>query len=370
MATTKSSAQRGVDIYNAARANGSDGYRAATQDATVQMDFRRTMEPIVKYGPYMNEFLTFVVNKIAVQRVESKIYANRFAMLKKDGYPLGTDMEMNYVNPAMGRDYAMSVGDTLLNRTKADVKTCYFRVNRRRQFPITIPREIMEGAFTQWEQLDAMTNGIVQSMFSGNAIEEENKVIQLISDSVSKNVVKSVQITWDLTNDPAESCLRLGKLIQRTAMNMKHFGSDYNNWQAYAASQGIDDPTPAITWIDDNDYFIFIRTDALSEMNYEVLAAAFNLNKVELQGRIIEVPSFDYYNIGASGAMDFSSKTVDPSKIIAVIADRKTFSYSDQFQRTTDFYNGAGLYQNQYLTVSQTWGVLPWGNCLAICEQH
>lgn len=370
MATTKSSAQRGVDIYNAARANGSDGYRAATQDATVQMDFRRTMEPIVKYGPYMNEFLTFVVNKIAVQRVESKIYENRFALLKKDGYPLGTDMEMNYVNPAMGRDYSMAVGDTLLNRTKADVKTCYFRVNRRRQFPITIPREIMEGAFTQWEQLDAMANGIVQSMFSGNAIEEENKVIQLISDSVSKNVVKSVQIPWDLTNDPAESCLRLGKLIQKTAMNMKHFGSDYNNWQAYAASQGIADPTPAITWIDDNDYFIFIRTDALSEMNYEVLASAFNLNKVELQGRIIEVPSFDYYNIGASGAIDFNSKTEDPSKIIAVIADRKTFSYSDQFHRTTDFYNGAGLYQNQYLTVSQTWGVLPWGNCLAICEQH
>lgn len=361
------SAKRGVELYNTARNNASAAYQAATQEVTVQTDFKSAMAPLIQYAPYMNEFLTFIVNKIAYQVIEQKIYSNKFAMLKRDGYPLGTDIEANYINPAKGRDYSISLGDTLLNRTRPDVKTAYFRQNRRRQFPITIPRELMQGAFTAWEQLDDMTSGIINSMYSGNEIEEENLVIKTLQDAVTNNVIKKTAINWDLTASPAESVLNLGKLIQSTAAKMKHFSSDYNNYQAYAASQGITDATPAITWVDDNDYYIFITVDALTEMNYEVLAAAFNLDKVALQGRIAEVPSFAYHPYSEDTSLDFSSTVADPNNIIAIVMDAKTVKYSDQLQTTGTFYNPAGLYNNQYYNIWQTWQVLPWGNALAIC---
>lgn len=186
---TLTSAERGVNLFNDARRNSSNEYIRATGEVTVATSISHAMTPIVKYAPFMNEFLHYVVNKIVIQSVESKMYNNQYSMLKKEGFPLGTDMEMNYVNPAMGRDYDISLGATLLQVTKPDIKTCYFRQNRRRQFPVTIPRELMEGAFTSWEQLDSMVSGMVTSLYSGNEIEEENLIKKLIQTSVKNNVV-------------------------------------------------------------------------------------------------------------------------------------------------------------------------------------
>ena len=163
---TLTSAERGVNLFNDARRNSSNEYMRATGEVTVATSISHAMAPIVKYAPFMNEFLHYVVNKIVIQSVESKMYNNQYSMLKKEGFPLGTDMEMNYINPAMGRDYDISLGATLLQVTKPDVKTCYFRQNRRRQFPVTIPRELMEGAFTSWEQLDGMVSGMLTSLYS------------------------------------------------------------------------------------------------------------------------------------------------------------------------------------------------------------
>lgn len=365
-----SSAQRGVNLFNDARKNSSNEYMRATGEVTVATSISHAMTPIVKYAPFMNEFLHYVVNKIVIQSVESKMYNNQYSMLKKEGFPLGTDMEMNYVNPAMGRDYDISLGATLLNVTKPDVKTCYFRQNRRRQFPVTIPRELMEGAFTSWEQLDSMVSGLVTSLFSGNQIEEENLIKKLIQTSVKNNVVIKKQITWD-ENDPANSSVEFIKTIQKIALDITHPSADFNNYVAYAKAQGIEDATPAITWTPSDSLYLFVRSDVLVNCNVETLAGAFNMSKADLVGRVTPFPNFNYLDFDS--AIDPVTKywktIVDDQNILAVLADVKTFEYRDNLSTSGDFYNAAGLYQNQYLNVWQTYSIRPWGNAVAITKK-
>lgn len=81
--TPLSSAQRGVNLFNDARKNSSNEYMRATGEVTVATSISHAMTPIVKYAPFMNEFLHYVVNKIVIQSVESKMYTNQYAMLKK-----------------------------------------------------------------------------------------------------------------------------------------------------------------------------------------------------------------------------------------------------------------------------------------------
>lgn len=83
--TTKplTSAQRGVNLFNDARKNSSNEYMRATGDATEATSISHAMTPIVKYAPFMNEFLHYVVNKIVIQSVESKMYTNQYGMLKR-----------------------------------------------------------------------------------------------------------------------------------------------------------------------------------------------------------------------------------------------------------------------------------------------
>lgn len=369
--TTKplSSAQRGVNLFNDARKNSSNEYMRATGEVTVATSISHAMAPIVKYAPFMNEFLHYVVNKIVIQSVESKMYTNQYEMLKKEGFPLGTDMEMNYVNPAIGRDYDISLGARLLEVTKPDVKTCYFRQNRRRQFPVTIPRELLEGAFTSWEQLDSMVTGMVTSLFSGNEIEEENLIKKLIQTSVKDNVVVKKKISWD-DADPAASSVGFIKTIQKIALDITHASSDFNNYQAYATERGIADATPAITWTPSDSLYLFIRSDVLVNCNVETLAGVFNMSKAELVGRVTPFPNFDYLDLTSpiNSVTKYWNTIKDDQNILAVLADVNTFEYRDNLSTSGDFYNAAGMYQNQYLNVWQTYGIRPWGNAVAICK--
>lgn len=365
-----SAAQRGVNIFNDARNHASNEYINATAQVDVATSISHAMKPIVEYGPFMNQFLSYIVNKIVVQSVETKMYNNPYSMLKGEGVPLGTDLELNYINPAMGRDYDISLGSQLLNVTKPDVKTCYFRMNRQRQFPITIPRELMQGAFTSWEQLDSMVSGMIQSLYSGNQIEEENLVKKLLTSSVADGVVQKKQIEYDAA-DPANSSVNFIKTVQKIALDMPHATANFNNYKAYATANGIIDATPAITWTNPDDLYLFIRSDILTDCNVETLAGAFNMDKAQLVGRLAPLPDFNYLDFDSE--VDPSTKywkTVsDTNKILAIIADVRTFEYHDNLTTTGDFYNAAGMYTNQYFNVWQTYGIRPWGNAIAICQK-
>lgn len=351
---------RAIETFNDARAVASPLYQQAIAPATPDTDFSTAFKPLVQFSVYMNEFLNYVVNKLVFQVVESKSYENKYSMLKRPGFPLGTDYEYNYINPAQARDYSDTLGDTLLNRKAADVKTLYFRRNRQDQYWVTIPEALLTGAFTQWEQLDDFITGMIRSLYTGNAIDEQNLVKSLLVESVNQNVIRTQSITYDLDADPAAASLNLLKASQALAYNFSFPSSSYNNWEAYAKANGIEDATPAITWVEDNDVFIFIRVDALVNAKTEVLAGAFNLDQTDFKQRIVPVDSFSYRKKDGT--------IVTNDNIIAIVADRKSYEYRDNLMQASDFFNAAGLYRNHYLTVFQTYAINPLGNAVAILK--
>lgn len=356
MATSK---ERAIATFNSARAAASAAYQAAVQPANMGTDSAEAFKPLAQYSGYMNEFLNYVVNKLIFSEVDSRTYNNKYEFLKRGGFPLGTDMEYNYINPAKGREYSITLGDTLLNRIQPDVKTLYFRRNRQTQYAVTVPEPILTGAVTSWGMLDDWITGITRSLYSGNNRDEQNLIMKLLVDSVSQNVIKTMEIDYPIDTDPAEASLNLLKLAQELSYRFTFPTSDYNNYEAYAKANGIDNATPAITWVENNDLFIFIDIPALVNARFEVLAGAFNLSEVEWRQRIVPVNGFKYYD-------DETKTMVENNDIIAIVADRKTYGYYDNLKRASEFFNGAGLYDNHYLTVFQTYIINPVGSAVAI----
>lgn len=356
-------AQRAVDVFNAALDQASEGYQAKVTRATTNTDFKSAMAPIVKYAPLMNEFLDYVVNKLIFQVVESKMYTNKYSLLKKEGFPLGTDYEYQYINPAEGRAYSLALGDTLLNRKKPDVKVQYYRRNREEQFFVTIPEPLLRGAYTTWEQLDDFIQGTIRSLYSGNEISEQNLVKFLLVESVNQDIIRTKEIDWNLATDAGEAGKNLIKASRQLAIDFTFPSSDFNNYQAYAAANGIDDPTPAITWVENEDVVIFITSEALVNTEVETLAGAFNLNETDFKQKIVPVDRFAYYDKALG-------QTVANDNIIAIIADRKAFEYRDNFTQASDFFNAAGLYRNHYLTVFQTYGINTCADAVAIMKRQ
>ena len=79
-----------------------------------------------------------------------------------------------------------------------------------------------------------------------------------------------------------------------------------------------------------------IRADLANAVDIEVLAAAFNLDKVTFLANRVLVDSFG-----------------TDTKIVAMIADKSFFQVYDQMRKTTEFYNPKGLYTNFYHHVWQ-----------------
>ena len=357
-----SKAERAVKVFNDARNQASKDYIGAVPEATISTDFVRAFAPIVAYTPFMNEFLNYVVNKVVFQTIESRMYENKFAMLRREGFPLGTDYEQNYVNPAKARKYQIENGDTLLNRKKPDVKTQYFRRNREDQYWLTIPEPLLRGAFTRWEQLDDFITGAIRSLYSGNSIKEQTLVKSLWVDGVANEIIKTQTIAdYNETSAPEASAKALTKAVRTLVYNFEFPSSNYNNWLAYATAQGLENETPAITWVENNDILVFIRTSALVNAEVDSLAAAFNLSMADFMSRVIPVDAFAY--------TDEEDNTTANDKLIAIVCDRKAFEYRDNLTQASDFFNAAGLYRNHYLTVFQTYGINVCANAVALLEE-
>lgn len=349
--------ERGIKTFNAVRnTSTNEQFLGAVPEANINSDFQMSFAPILRYTAFMNEFLSLLVNKIVMQTVESKTYSNPFSILRGEGVPLGTDIEHSYINPAKSREYSIELGDTLLNRVKPDVKVQYYRRNRQDQYPVTIPREILTGGFTRWEQLDDMVAGIIRSLYSGNEIDEMNLVKSVWVDSVRNDYIRTVTVPGYAEDEAGAKSLI--KTVRSLGEKFKFPSTRYNNWLAYAQANGIDDQIPATTWVENSDVILFLTADALASADVDSMAASFNLNLGDFRSRVIAVDEFSYYNR--------QGQIFDAPNLIGILMDRKAIKYRDNLRQSGDFYNPAGLYTNHYLNIWQTYELNMCANIVAL----
>ena len=111
MATKNGSAA--VNVMNAIRADASADYKERVPVATLA-NIEAVGNPILQYSATMNEFLSALVNKVALTVVSNRIYENPLAILKRGYIPLGKDVEEIYTNPAKAVTYNMEWTTELL----------------------------------------------------------------------------------------------------------------------------------------------------------------------------------------------------------------------------------------------------------------
>ena len=126
------------------------------------------------YQPMLNEFVTNLINRIALTIVRNKSYSNPLAIFKKGSIPLGTDIQDIYTNPAEAEQYEYSntAMAKLLTITDPDTHVAYYRRNRQDLYTKTISREGLQSAFVSWEKFEEFISSITTSLYSGNYIHE------------------------------------------------------------------------------------------------------------------------------------------------------------------------------------------------------
>lgn len=280
--------------------------------------------PILKYKGVQNEFMEVLINRIVETKINRVNMKNPLRMLMGSKMPVGYAGQEIFVNPATPTEYNPNDLVGLLEKYEADVHVQYYELNSDIQFKVTVTRHELKKAFTSWEKLDSFIDGIVQSLYNGANITEFNFTKRLVSAAYQNYTTPIMQVEGVSTKEQADAFLTQAQSMYYA---MQFPSSQYNGTAATT-------PTKPITTMTDPSKIVFlVRGDIMSYVNVNTLAAAFNIDKALLVGRVIPVDNFDVYD-PQSGA-----KIFDGSSILGIIADETWFRIEESDFYLDMFYN-------------------------------
>ena len=283
-----------------------------------------------------NEFMSRLIKRIVYTQIESKVFRNKLKMLEGDRMPLGAIGQEIYINPAKGRRFNVDDFAGLLAKYEADIKVQYPAVNTDIQYPVTITREKLRNAFTSWGNLNDFISGISNSLYNGAYIDEYRFTKNLVGNAYRTNSVQ-MQVVSALNSEANRKAFV--KALRNAYLDFQEPNSNNNAW-AKVGGYG----NAVITWSNPEDIVLLIRNDVLTEIDVEVLASAFNMNKTDFMGRVIAVDNFDKYD-------EDGNKTFDASAVLALIADKSWFRIKEQDMAMDEFYNANNRTWQMYLNM-------------------
>lgn len=328
-------------ILDVIRANASVEYQERVPLAE-QTSIEAVGSPILTYQSTQNEFLNALVNRIALVLVQNKTAKNPLSVLKKGTLPLGSDIQEIFTNMAKDTGFDGS-GSALLTKTTPDVKALYHRINRKGQYPVTITKQQLQTAFTSYAELEKMLGSIVTSMYSGDTYDEFILMKNLFSDAIINN--KVVKINVPDVKDEASGKTFI-KEIKKASKAFTFPSSVFNKY--YDNRPDSDKGEPVTTWTPLEDQVLVVRADIMTDIDVDVLARAFNMDKVQFLAQVLEVDSF-----GSS------------TDCFAMLIDKAWVQVYDNLFETSEFYNSQGLYWNYWLNHWQTYSYSLFANAVA-----
>lgn len=337
----------GVKTFNFIRNNSTETFvnvvPSATEDNIAQIKDILFNDA---YQPMLNEFVTNLINRIGLTIIRNKSFSNPLAIFKKGAVPLGTDIQEIYENPAIAEQYEYSntAMAKLLTITDPDTHVAYYRRNRQDIYTKTIAREGLQGAFDSWDKFEDFVSAITQSLYSGNYIDEFKYTKALIDGAYAEDKVIVKQVSAPVDNATSKAFL---KQVRALYSQMSFPSTEYNAYSKFSGAKGT-----VTTWTDPERVVLIVRADVMAEVDVEALASAFNLDKANFLGRVIQVDKFEH------------------DEVLGVICDEAWLQIYDNVFRFDESYNARVMAWNEYLHAWSTYAISPFANAVVLATSE
>lgn len=353
---TKAFSGNAPQILNAIKNSASINYQNYVPYASPDSDSIRTIGAIIMDNPNLqNEFLHTLINRIARVIVTSKSYKNPWAMFKKGVLEFGETVEEIFVNLAKPFEFdpEQSVS-TWMQREIPDVKSAFHVMNYQKYYKVTISNDQLRQAFLSWDGITDLIARIVNSIYAASNYDEFQVMKYMLAKTILNGGINVVSIP---TITP-ENINQVVSTIKGVSNNFEFMSSENNKAGVYNYSLK-------------NDQYLILNSAFEAQMNVEVLASAFNMDKAQFAGHQILVDGFgkldtDRLNILFDDDPTYteigSSDLALLENIPAIIVDKDFFMIFDSFFKFTEQYNGEGLYWNYWYHVWKTFSVSPFAN--------
>lgn len=348
-----------VGILNAIRDNASaEYYQAVPQAQDTTESIRAVGEQILAFQPRMNEFVSALVNRIARVVVTSKLYSNPLAFAKKGLLEYGETIEEIFVDIAKVNSYdwnSTNETEQAFKREHPDIKTAFHALNMQTYYKATVSEQNLRQAFLSLNGVTDLIARIVNSLYSGAAYDEYIMMKYVIAQSLIPGNVKMTTI--NAVDDEASGKAAVKKVKAITG-KLQFMSNEYN---IAGVNTFISSPS---------DIFVVMTADYEASIDVDVLASAFNMDKVQFMGQRVLVDSFSF-NVGELARLDEllenDATYTRPSEgdltalksVGIVVMSRDWFQVYDVLNQFTEQYNAALLYWNEFNHVWRIYSASP-----------
>ena len=344
-----------VDILNVIRQNASLAYQNSVPAISTYTDIPKVGQVIYGTPAIANEFINALVNRIASVRMQSAVFNNPYAILKKGYIEYGETIEEIFVNIARVYEYSAEKAEGReFKRSIPDVRSAFHVINWRVVYPVTIEDEQLRMAFRTTDGVRDLIVKLVDQVYTAAEYDEfllfKYMLIKGI-DTIHADAVGASATDTALATE------------FRSVSNLLPFMSkDYN-------AAGVMNTTPKDRQV------IFMDARYNAQFDVSVLAAAFNMEKADFMGRLFLIDNWDSFDnerfevirANSDGLEEVTAEDLAKLTYVkAIILDENWFQVYDNANRFTEKYVASGLYWNYFYHVWKTVSWSPFANAVAI----
>lgn len=281
-----------------------------------------------------NEFITALVDRIAKVVVRHITLNNPLKPFKKGALPQGRKIEEIFTDITTAKKYDPEDAEkTVFKREIPNVKTLFHEVNRQDFYKQTIQDESLKAAFVSWGDFEGFVSSIIQAIYNSAELDEYKYMKMIVDNYYSKGLFTVVPVQKPDTETTAKEFI---KKLRATATKMTlPMGSrDFNALAVHTRT------TP-------DNLHLLIDADLEAQVDVDVLAKAFNMDKTNFLGHVTVIDGF------ASTGLE------------AVLIDYDFYMVYDRLYHMETTRNAQGLYWNYVYHVWQVLSASRFANAVA-----
>ncbi len=343
-----------LDILNTIRANASYEYQSLVPEISQANEIPKVGEILMGYPALANQFLSALINRIALVRVKSALFNNAYAELKKGYLEFGETVEEVFVNITKAREFSTDKAEQReLKKTLPDVRTAFHAMNWRVQYPVSITDEEFRMAFLSVNGVEDLIAKIVGAVNVAAEYDEYLLFKYLIIKAVSHGKMYPVAI--GAGDDKQAAVAFRGTSNALTFMSTKYNATGVHN----------------VTGKDSQYIFMDAQFNAAYDVN--VLASAFNMDKADFMGKLKLIDDFTSFDNDRFDIIRQNSDMIEEvtaaelalmADVKAVLVDEEWFQVYDNQTKFTEKYVASGEYWNYFLNVWKTVSSSPFSNAV------
>ena len=346
-----------VNIVNAIRNNNSNYYKDYVPPITDTSELRQIGKIIMDVPALQNEFLNALINRIAIVRVWSKLFDNPWSMFKKGLLEYGEVIEEVFVDLIRVYEFDAEKAEAeLFKRVSPDVRAAFHVMNYRKFYKVTIERQKLAKAFLSAQGMEDLITYIMTQIYTSANYDEWLTMKYLLAVNILNGRLYPIEVA-------PVSAANMKDIITtvKGTSNLLEFPSRKYN------------PAHVFQHTDKSNQYILIDTQFDANMDVNVLASAFNMDKAQFMGNRVAIDGFgslDNDRLAELFADDPNYVPLTDAQMTALnsiplaVVDENFFMIYDNLNEFREVENGQGLYWNYFYHQWKTFSTSPFSNAI------